>query len=93
MVEKVDPVSREIMLDTNGNPVKEETEVKMTAYRIVSVFDVSQTEGKPLPQMGVAELTDNVNEYELFVEALKQSTSVPISFENISGAAKGIITL
>lgn len=74
---------------TNGNPVKEETEVKMTAYRIVSVFDVSQTEGKPLPQMGVAELTDNVNEYELFVEALKQSTSVPISFENISGAAKG----
>lgn len=89
MVEKVDPVSREIMLDTNGNPVKEETEVKMTAYRIVSVFDVSQTEGKPLPQMGVAELTDNVNEYELFVEALKQSTSVPISFENISGAAKG----
>lgn len=45
LVEKVDPVSREIMLDKNGNPVKEETEVKMTAYRIVSVFDVSQTEG------------------------------------------------
>ena len=89
MVEKVDPVSMEIKLDMNGNPVKEETEIKMTAYRIVSVFDVSQTEGKPLPQMGVAELTDNVNEYELFVEALKQSTSVPISFENISGAAKG----
>ena len=89
LVELVDPVSREIMLDINGNPVKEETEVNMTAYRIVSVFDVSQTEGKPLPQMGVAELTDNVNEYELFVEALKQSTSVPISFENISGVAKG----
>jgi len=89
LVELVDPVSREIMLDINGNPVKEETEVNMTAYRIVSVFDVNQTEGKPLPQIGVAEITDNVDEYELFVEALKQSTSVPISFENISGAAKG----
>lgn len=89
LVELVDPVSREIMLDINGNPVKEETEVNMTAYRIVSVFDVSQTEGNPLPQIGVAELTGNVDEYELFVEALKQSTSVPISFENISGAAKG----
>lgn len=89
LVELVDPVSREIMLDINGNPVKKETEVNMTAYRIVSVFDVSQTEGNPLPQIGVAELTGNVDEYELFVEALKQSTSVPISFENISGAAKG----
>lgn len=89
LVELVDPVSREIMLDINGNPVKEETEVNMTAYRIVSVFDVSQTEGNPLPQIGVAELTGNVDEYELFVEALKQSTSVPISFENISGVAKG----
>ncbi len=89
LVELVDPVSREIMLDINGNPVKEETEVNMTAYRIVSVFDVSQTEGNPLPQIGVAELTGNVDEYELFVEALKQSTSIPISFENISGAAKG----
>ena len=89
LVELVDPVSREIMLDINGNPVKEETEVNMTAYRIVAVFDVSQTEGNPLPQIGVAELTGNVDEYELFVEALKQSTSVPISFENISGVAKG----
>ena len=89
LVELVDPVSREIMLDINGNPVKEETEVNMTAYRIVSVFDVSQTEGNPLPQIGVAELTGNVDEYELFVEALKQSTSVPISFENISGVEKG----
>lgn len=89
LVELVDPVSREIMLDINGNPVKEETEVNMTAYRIVSVFDVSQTEGNPLQQIGVAELTGNVDEYELFVEALKQSTSVPISFENISGVAKG----
>lgn len=88
-VEKVDPVTKEIMLDQNGNPIKEETEIKMTAYRIVSVFDVSQTEGKPLPQMGVTELTDNVDEYKVFIEALKQSVSVPVSFENISGAANG----
>ena len=89
MVEKVDPVSMEIKLDMNGNPEKEETEIKMTAYRIVSVFDVSQTEGEPLPQIAV-ELTDNVNEYEAFMQAIRQSTSIPIEFENISdSAAKG----
>ena len=89
MVEKVDPVSMEIKLDMNGNPVKEETEIKMTAYRIVSVFDVSQTEGEPLPQIAV-ELADNVNEYEAFMQAIRQSTSIPIEFEDISNsAAKG----
>ena len=89
MVEKVDPVSMEIKLDMNGNPEKEETEIKMTAYRIVSVFDVSQTEGEPLPQIAV-ELTDNVNEYEAFMQAIRQSTSIPIEFEDISdSAAKG----
>lgn len=89
MVEKVDPVSMEIKLDMNGNPVKEETEIKMTAYRIVSVFDVSQTEGEPLPQIAV-ELTDNVNGYEAFIQAIRQSTPIPIEFEDISNsAAKG----
>lgn len=89
IVEKVDPVSMEIKLDMNGNPEKEETEIKMTAYRIVSVFDVSQTEGEPLPQIAV-ELTDNVNEYEAFMQAIRQSTSIPIEFEDISdSAAKG----
>ena len=86
MVEKVDPVSMEIKLDMNGNPEKEETEIKMTAYRIVSVFDVSQTEGEPLPQIAV-ELTDNVNEYEAFMQAIRQSTSIPIEFEDISDSA------
>lgn len=90
MVEKVDPVTKEIITDKNGNPVKEETEVKMTAYRIVSVFDLSQTEGMELPNIGVIELSDNVQEYEIFMEALKQSTSIPIEFEDIPNkSAKG----
>ena len=89
-MEKVDPVTKEIITDKNGNPVKEETEVKMTAYRIVSVFDLSQTEGKELPNIGIVELKDNVHEYEIFMEALKQSTSIPIEFEDISNkSAKG----
>lgn len=89
LVEKIDPISKEIMLDGNGNPVKEETEVKMTAFRIVSVFDVEQTAGKPLPELGIVELNDNVKEYNVFFTALKESSSLPVEFENIQGLAKG----
>lgn len=89
LVEKIDPISKEIMLDGNGNPVKEETEVKMTAFRIVSVFDVEQTAEKPLPELGIVELNDNVKEYNVFFTALKESSSLPVEFENIQGLAKG----
>ena len=90
LVEKIDPVTNEIVTDKNGNPVKEETEVKLTAYRIVSVFDVSQTEGKQLPSIGAAELKDRVDEYKIFMEAILQSSEIPIEFEDIyNSEAKG----
>ena len=55
--DKIDPVTQEIMLDRDGNPQKEEVEITIPAFRAVSVFDVSQTEGEPLPELETPELT------------------------------------
>ena len=71
---------------------KEKTEKKeiiCTGYKIVSVFDVSQTEGRELPSIGVNELTGDVETYQQFFEALKMSCPVPIEFESIRDGAKG----
>ncbi len=86
--EKVNPDTGEIILDKNGNPVKEETEIKFTAFRIVSVFDVSQTEGKELPSMA-HNLNEKIKDYTLYVEALKQVAQVPIEFKDIEGETHG----
>ena len=59
------------------------------AFKVVSVFDVSQTEGREIPSLGVDELSGEVREYEMFFEALKRSCPVPMEFENIEGSAKG----
>ena len=61
----------------------------MPAFKVVNVFDVSQTDGKPLPTIGVNELTGDVAQYEMFFEALKKACPVPIGFEQIDGGAKG----
>lgn len=86
--EKVNPDTGEIILDKNGNPEKEETEIKLTSFRVVSVFDVSQTEGKELPSMA-HDLEGNINDYPLYMQALKKVSDVPIRFEEIDGAAHG----
>ena len=86
--EKVNPDTGEIILDKNGNPVKEETEIKFTAFRVVSVFDVSQTEGKELPSMA-HNLNEKIKDYTLYVEALKQVAQVPIEFKDIEGETHG----
>ena len=86
--EKVNPDTGEIILDKNGNPVKEETEIKLTSFRVVSVFDVSQTEGKELPSMA-HDLEGNINDYLLYIQALKEASGVPIHFEEIDGDAHG----
>lgn len=82
---KLDPDTKLPMLDDNGNEVKVEKEIQIPMFRVVSVFDVSQTAGKPLPQLA-SDLSGNVQNYDAFLEAIKRSSSVPITFEPISNA-------
>lgn len=77
------------MLDKDGEPIMESVEIKVNAFKVVSTFDVSQTEGKELPTLGVDELTGGVDGYGIFMEALKAVCPVPMTFENIEGGAKG----
>ena len=77
------------VLDKDGEPVKEVVEVKVNAFKPVSTFDISQTEGEPVPRLGVDELTGSVEGYATLMEAIKQTSPVPISFENIESGAKG----
>ena len=77
------------VLDKDGEPVKEVVEVKVNAFKPVSTFDISQTEGEPVPRLGVDELTGSVEGYATLMEAIKQASPVPISFENIESGAKG----
>lgn len=88
-MEKIDPITRTPILDADGKPVREVQEVTKPAFKVVSVFDVSQTEGREIPSLGVDELSGDVREYEMFFEALKRSCPVPMEFENIEGSAKG----
>ena len=87
--DKLDPVTGEMMFDENGMPQKEETEVTIPAFRAVSVFDVSQTDGKPIPELEAQELLSTVEGYEDFVQALMNVFPVPVSFEEIPGDSKG----
>ena len=87
--DKLDPVTGEMMFDEIGMPQKEETEVTIPAFRAVSVFDVSQTDGKPIPELEVNELLSTVEGYEDFVQALMNISPVPIAFEDIPGDSKG----
>lgn len=87
--EKIDPATQKPVLDADGKPVTETVEVMRPAFKVVSVFDVSQTDGKELPDIAVDELTGSVENYAAFFEALKQESPVPISFEDIPGGAKG----
>ena len=87
--EKIDPATQKPVLDADGKPVTETVEVMRPAFKVVSVFDVSQTDGKELPDIAVDELTGSVENYAAFFEALKQESPVPISFEEIPGGAKG----
>ena len=87
--DKLDPVTGEMMFDENGMPQKEQVEVTIPAFRAVSVFDVSQTDGKPIPELEAQELLSTVEGYEDFVQALMNIAPVPIGFEDIPGDSKG----
>lgn len=84
-----DPKTHEIILDDNGVPLKKVVERKVPKFRIITVFDVSQTEGKELPTVGVQRLTAAVPRFDDMMEAVKKISPVPIGFEDIKGEVNG----
>ena len=88
-VEKIDPHTQKPIIGKDGKPVTEEKEIKIPAYKVVSVFDVSQTEGRELPDIAVDELTGDVDRYKDFFAALEKTSPVPIAFEEITGGSHG----
>lgn len=90
--EKLDPDTKLPMIDENGNPVTEEKEVSIPMFKVVSVFDVTQTEGKPLPQLAYS-LSGAVEHYEEFMEALKRTSTVPIKVEHTEKNVDGFFDL
>ena len=91
-MEKLDEQGKPI-LDKDGKPLTEEKTVQIPAFKVVSVFDVSQTEGEPLPTIAVNELSGSVQDYQDFFKALEQASPVPIGFEGIEGGAHGYFHL
>ena len=87
-VEKIDPDTQKPVFDKDGKPVTEEKEIKIPAFRVVSVFDISQTEGKELPAL-TYELTGNVEQYKDFFAALEKTSPFAMEFEALSGSIKG----
>lgn len=87
--EKLDPITQEPMLDEKGKPIMEEVEITTPSYKVIPVFDVSQTDGKPLPDLEVEELNGDVKDYEIFMEALTQTSPVSIGYEEIPDGVKG----
>ncbi len=87
-VEKIDPDTKKPVFDKDGKPVTEEKEIKIPAFRVVSVFDISQTEGKELPAL-TYELTGNVEQYKDFFAALEKTSPFAMGFEALSGSIKG----
>ena len=80
------------MLDADGKAIMEEKEIRIPMYKPVTVFDVSQTAGKPLPELA-ANLTGDVQNYEVFMETLRRSAPVPICFEKLAENMDGYFSV
>ena len=93
LVDKIDPDTRKPILDSEGKTVKEEKEVTVPAFKVVTVFDISQTEGKEFPDLSVKPLLADVEQYEDFFAALEKASPVPIAFEQITNGANGYFSL
>lgn len=87
--EKIDPDTKKPIIGEDGKPITEVKEITIPAFKVVCVYDVSQTEGKELPTLGVDELLGNVENYKDFFAALEKTSPVPIAFEQIEGGAHG----
>ena len=88
-MEKIDPATQKPVIGADGKPVKEEKEITIPAFKVVSVFDVSQTEGKELPDIAVDMLTGDVERFQDVFAALEKTSPVPIGFEKIAGNSHG----
>ena len=88
-MEKIDPATQKPVIGADGKPVTEEKEITIPSFKVVSVFDVSQTEGKEIPNLAVDMLTGDVERFKDVFAALKKTSPVPIGFEKIEGGAHG----
>ena len=88
-MDKIDPATNKPVMGADGKPVKEEKEITIPAFKVVSVFDVSQTEGKELPDIAVDTLTGDVERFKDVFAALEKTSPVSIGFEKIEGGAHG----
>ena len=88
-MEKIDPQTQKAIIGKDGKPVTEEKEITIPAFKVVSVFDVSQTEGKEIPDIAVNMLTGDVEHYKDVFAALEKTSPVPVAFEKIEGGAHG----
>ena len=93
LVDKLDPETRKPMLDREGKAIKEEKEITVPAFKVITVFDISQTEGKEFPDLSVKPLLADVEQYEDFFAALEKASPVPIAFEQITNGANGYFSL
>lgn len=89
LVEKFDPETNELILGPDGQPETEVVEHVVSDFRVVRVFDVSQTYGEPLPEIAIPDLTEQVQNFPLFLQAVKELSPVPIRFGETEGEAKG----
>lgn len=87
-VEKIDPKTKQPMIGKDGEPIRERIQVTIPAYRVTTVFDVSQTQGKPIPEIATV-LTDDVKDYKYFLNAIKEISPVPIEMREINSGANG----
>ena len=88
-MEKIDPQTGKAFIGKDGKPVTEEKEITIPAFKVVSVFDVSQTEGREIPNIAVNMLTGDVEHYKDVFAALEKTSPVPVGFEKIEGGAHG----
>ena len=88
-MEKIDPQTQKAIIGKDGKPVTEEKEITIPAFKVVSVFDVSQTEGREIPDIAVNMLTGDVEHYKDVFAALEKTSPVPVGFEKIEGGAHG----
>lgn len=89
---KTDPETNTPILDADGKAIIEEKEIRIPMFKVVSVFDVSQTAGKPLPQLA-ADLSGNVQQYEVFMEALRRTSPVPMEIKPVARDTDGFFSI